>query len=51
MGLLDAAVTKARKKAGGSNVGKYPKVESFCGPAGGAPEGSYPVNTIARATE
>jgi len=48
MGLLDAAVTKARKKAGGSNVGKYPKVESFCGPAGGAPEGSYPVNTIAR---
>ena len=47
-GLLDAAVTTARKKPGGSNVGNYPNVSSFCGPAGGAPEGSYPVNTIAR---
>ena len=47
-GLLDAAVTKARKKPGGSNVGNYPNVSSFCGPAGGAPKGSYPVNTIAR---
>jgi hypothetical protein len=48
MGLLDAAVKAARKKPGGSNVGEYPNVSSFCGPAGGAPEGSYPVNTIAR---
>jgi hypothetical protein len=48
MGLLDAAVKEARTKPGGSNVGKYPKVESFCGPEGGAPEGSYPVDTLAR---
>jgi len=47
-GLLDAAVTEARKEPGGSNVGKYPNVESFCGPSGGAPKGSYPVNTMAR---
>lgn len=44
------AATKARKKPGGSNVGKYKKVakKEFCGPAGGAPEGSYPVNTAKR---
>ena len=42
---------KARKKPGGSNVGEYSRVKksSFCGPAGGAPAGSYPVNTMARA--
>lgn len=39
---------EARKKAGGSNVGKYKK-GPFCGPSGGAPAGSYPVNTRARA--
>tara|TARA_R110001599_G_scaffold48006_7_gene138650 strand:+ start:3959 stop:5140 length:1182 start_codon:yes stop_codon:yes gene_type:complete len=40
-----------RKKPGGSNVGDYPNVDKddFCGPAGGAPEGSYPVNTEERA--
>lgn len=40
-----------RKKPGGSSVGKYKKVAKgdFCGPAGGAPEGSYPVNTKKRA--
>ena len=45
------AEKKARKKAGGSNVGEYRKVKSssFCGPAGGAPKGSFPVNTLARA--
>lgn len=39
------------KKAGGSNVGEYKSVRrgDFCGPAGGAPEGSYPVNTLKRA--
>jgi hypothetical protein len=41
-GLLDAAVTEVRKKPGGSNVGKYPNVESFCGPSGGAP--NQPLN-------
>jgi len=40
-------VSKAR---GGSNAGKYPNVpeDEFCGPAGGAPEGTYPVNTPGR---
>jgi len=47
---LTAIQKKARKKPGGSNVGKYKKVKSsdFCGPAGGAPSGSFPVNTLAR---
>jgi len=47
---LTAIQKKARKKPGGSNVGKYKKVKSsdFCGPAGGAPSGSYPVNTLSR---
>ena len=39
----------ARKKKGGSNVGKYKGVKSFAGPSGGAPAGSYPINTRARA--
>jgi len=48
---LTASQRKARKKPGGSNVGKYKRVKSsdFCGPAGGAPAGSYPVNTLSRA--
>jgi len=37
-----------KKKPGGSNVGKYKK-GPFCGPAGGAPKGSYPVDTKKRA--
>jgi len=39
-----------RKKPGGSNVGEYKKVSKggFCGPSGGAPKGSYPVNTPKR---
>lgn len=43
-------VRKARKKPGGSNVGEYKKVskKEFCGPSGGAPAGSYPVNTAKR---
>lgn len=43
--------SKARKKPGGSNVGEYKSVprSSFAGPAGGAPAGSYPINTLARA--
>ena len=46
---LTARVRKARKKPGGSNVGKYPNVKSFAGPSGGAPAGSYPINTKKRA--
>jgi len=39
----------ARKKKGGSNVGKYKGVKAFAGPSGGAPAGSYPINTLTRA--
>jgi hypothetical protein len=41
---------RLEKKPGGSNVGEYPNVRksSFCGPSGGSPAGSYPVNTKAR---
>jgi len=43
--------SKMQKKAGGSNVGEYKTVSSkdFAGPSGGAPKGSYPINTKARA--
>jgi hypothetical protein len=44
----DAAKKRPQDKPGGSNVGKY-KTGPFCGPAGGAPKGSYPVNTKKRA--
>ena len=40
--------TKDTDKPGGSNAGKYKK-GPFCGPAGGAPKGTYPVNTVKRA--
>jgi hypothetical protein len=51
MAKLSEKVRKARKKPGGSNVGKYKNVKKgeFCGPAGGSPAGSYPVNTKKRA--
>ena len=51
MAELTEKERKAREKPGGSNVGDYPNVSKgdFCGPAGGAPEGSYPVNTPKRA--
>lgn len=41
----------ARKKPGGSNVGKYKGVslKEMAGPAGGAPKGSYHINTLKRA--
>lgn len=43
--------SKMQKEAGGSNVGKYKKVskKDFAGKAGGAPEGSFPINTKKRA--
>lgn len=43
------AVTEARKKPGGSSAGKYKTKGPFCGPSGGAPKGTYPVNTRKRA--
>lgn len=49
MALSKEYIRKARKKAGGSNVGKYKGVKSFAGPSGGAPKGSYPINSIKRA--
>jgi hypothetical protein len=44
-------VRKAREKPGGSNVGNYKSVapKDFAGTAGGAPKGSYPINTKKRA--
>jgi len=46
-----AAQAAARKRKGGSNVGKYKGVKKgdFAGPSGGAPAGSFPINTLARA--
>jgi hypothetical protein len=43
--------TKKKQKPGGSNVGKYKSVSktNFAGPSGGAPAGSYPINTEKRA--
>lgn len=40
-----------KKKPGGSNVGKYKSVKSsdMASKAGGAPEGSFPINTRKRA--
>lgn len=43
MAKLTPAVKAARKKPGGSNVGKYPREVVFAGPSGGAPKGSYPL--------
>lgn len=44
-------VARAHERAGGSNVGKYKRVppKDFAGTAGGAPKGSYPINTEKRA--
>lgn len=44
-------VARAHNRPGGSNVGKYKKVspKEFAGTAGGAPKGSYPINTEKRA--
>lgn len=44
----DQAKKRPQDRPGGSNVGKY-KTGPFCGPSGGAPKGSYPVNTAKRA--
>lgn len=46
-----SVVRKAHERAGGSNVGKYKDVKSsdMAGTSGGAPKGSYPINTVSRA--
>lgn len=37
-------------KPGGSNAGKYTSSDApFCGPSGGAPTGTFPINTKKRA--
>lgn len=43
--------TKLSKKPGGSNIGTYKNVpeSEFAGPSGGAPQGTYPINTKKRA--
>lgn len=46
---LSEKVRKARKKPGGSNVGEYPADWKFAGPAGGSPQGSYPINSLKHA--
>ena len=46
---VPAVIRTARAKPGGSNAGKYPRVKSFAGPSGGAPSGTYPINTRSRA--
>jgi hypothetical protein len=47
MAKLTPAVKAARKKPGGSNVGKYKNVAKS--DFAGAPAGSYPINTKKRA--
>ena len=47
--MLSPRIRAARKRPGGSNVGRYPNVKTFAGPSGGTPAGSYPINTLARA--
>lgn len=47
MRKLRSKLAELRKKPGGSSVGKY-KVGPFCGPSGGAPKKTYPVNTRKR---
>tara|TARA_B100000949_G_scaffold1987_1_gene1726 strand:+ start:554 stop:811 length:258 start_codon:yes stop_codon:yes gene_type:complete len=51
MKKLPAKIKAARKKPGGSNVGKYTRVKASekVGPKGGAPKGSFPINTMDRA--
>lgn len=42
------AIKEVQGKPGGSNVGAYKGVKKFAGPAGGAPKGSFPINTLKR---
>jgi hypothetical protein len=50
MKVSRAQEKKMEKRSGGSNVGEYKTVKrkDFAGPKGGAPSGSYPINTLSR---
>ena len=39
----EKTISEIREEPGSSNAGKYPDVNKFCGPAGGAAKGTYPV--------
>ena len=45
---LKKSMSEIREEPGSSNAGKYPGVKSFCGPTGGAAEGTFPVNSVER---
>ncbi len=49
--MAKKTLTEIREQPGSSNAGDYPNVKEgdFCGPSGGAAEGTYPVNTRKRA--
>jgi len=49
--MAEKDITEIREEPGGSNAGKYKNVSKgdFCGPSGGAPAGTYPVNSRERA--
>ena len=48
--LLFISEENVNDKPGGSNVGKYNSSDGpFCGPSGGSPGGSFPINTRKRA--
>lgn len=51
MSVSKAKKSKMQQQSGGSNVGKYKNVskKDFAGTSGGAPPGSYPINTRKRA--
>lgn len=51
MSVSHGKESEMKKRAGGSNVGKYKDVakKNFAGTSGGAPKGSYPINTEKRA--
>lgn len=46
---MNDAKKKSKDKPGSSNAGKYKTKGPYCGPAGGAAKGTYPVNTRKRA--
>ncbi len=51
MKVSKAKEKKMKKRAGSSNVGKYPNVskKDFAGPSGGSAQGSFPIPTLSKA--
>lgn len=45
---LTPTIRANREKPGGSNAGKYNPKDKFAGPSGGAPAGSFPINSEKR---